>query len=160
MHRKSLKDAICPIARAVSEIGDFWTLLLVREAHKGAERFSEFEKRLGMAKNILSRRLKKMVEDGVLEAQPFSGSRGNLYCLTAKGRSLVVVLLALRQWGEANLYEEGEPMNQLVEKATGRPIGRIGLIDQEGRPLASQEVTTVLGVAAGGQAAPGLPSTR
>jgi len=140
MRRKTMKDATCPIARSLDEIGDWWTLLIVREAFRGAERFGHFEKRLGMAKNILSARLKKMIADGILEMRPDEDGAHHSYHLTAKGESLRLVLVALRQWGEDHLYQDGEQMTVLVDNAEGRPIGRLHLTDRDGRPLGNRDM--------------------
>ena len=147
MRRKTMKDAVCPIARSLDEIGDWWTLLIVREAFKGADRFGLFEKRLGLAKNILSARLKKMVADGILETRPAEDGAHHTYHLTAKGENLRLVLVALRQWGENHLFAEGEEMAVLVDKTHGHPIGRLQLSDREGRPLDNDDVQTVMGIA-------------
>src|SRR5438270_10437878 len=109
MKRKSLGTANCPIARTLDVIGDWWSLLIVRDAFLGKRRFSEFHKSLGLAKNILCARLQKLVSHGVLMTSPAAdGSAYQEYRLTDKGRGLYIVLVALRQWGESNLFEKGE----------------------------------------------------
>jgi streptomycin 3"-adenylyltransferase len=139
-----LRDAICPTARALDEIGDWWTLLIVRDAFNGARRFSEFQKGLGLAKNILAQRLRQLIESGIMELRPAAdGSAHSEYHLTDKGRRLRVVLVALRQWGEDNLFAAGEEMTTMIEKATGQPIGRLKLTALDGRPLAPEDVTTI-----------------
>jgi len=70
VRRTSLRDADCPIARSLDEIGDWWTLLIVRDAFRGARRFTEFQKSLGLAKNILAQRLRLLIENGVMELYP------------------------------------------------------------------------------------------
>lgn len=100
MKRKSLEDALCPVARTLDVIGDWWSLLIVRDAFDGMRRFSEFQKGLGMAKNILSSRLRTLVAHGILEIAPASdGSAYQEYILTDKGRALFPVIVGLRQWG-------------------------------------------------------------
>ncbi len=134
MRRTNLGRAPCPIARSLDEIGDWWTLLIVRDAFHGACRFGEFQRGLGLAKNILTGRLRKMVADGILEIRPAAdGGVYNEYHLTKKGLALRVILVALRQWGEDNLYADKEPMTVLVDKADGKPIGRLRLTAQDGR---------------------------
>jgi DNA-binding HxlR family transcriptional regulator len=141
MKRTSLSGAPCPVARSLDEIGDWWTLLIVREAFQGARRFSEFEKGLGLAKNVLSRRLRQLVASGILEMRPpADGGVRSEYHLTEKGRRLRLVLVAIRQWGEANLFAEGEEMMLMVEKATGQPIGRLQLTANDGRVLGLDDV--------------------
>ena len=121
MKRKSLKSAECPIARALDEIGDWWTLLIVGEAVQGVCRFNDFQRRIGIAKNILSVRLRRLVEDDILYVQRSSErtERGE-YHLTVKGRQLQIILLALWQWGAENLYDEGEPMSLMVDMIDGK----------------------------------------
>ena len=141
MKRKSLKGAECPIARALDEIGDWWTLLIVVEAVKGACRFGDFEKRIGIAKNILSSRLRRLVEEGVFQIQksPNRSRRGG-YHLTEKGRRLQTILVALWQWGAENLYDEGEAMSLLVDAVDGRPLRALELRAEDGRSLTSMEI--------------------
>jgi DNA-binding HxlR family transcriptional regulator len=139
-----LRDAVCPIARSLDEIGDWWTLLIIRDAFRGARRFTEFQKSLGLAKNILAQRLRQLIENGVIELRPAADSIAySEYHLTEKGRRLRLVLVALRQWGEDNLFAAHEEMTIMVEKATGKPIGRLKLIAPDGRPLAPEDVTTI-----------------
>jgi DNA-binding HxlR family transcriptional regulator len=136
MRRTSLHDADCPVARSLDEIGDWWTLLIVRDAFHGMKRFNEFQKSLGLAKNILSSRLRKMVADGILEMRPAAdGGAHQEYHLTDKGLRLRLVLVALRQWGEEHLFSRGEPMTVMVDKISGRPIGRLRLTSHDGRVL-------------------------
>src|SRR3954469_20383328 len=99
MKRKSLEKDACPVARSLEAVGDAWSVLVVREAFAGRRRFGEFEKSLGVAKNILTVRLKKLVALGVLEQVPATdGSPYHEYVLTGKGRGLFLVLVALGQW--------------------------------------------------------------
>jgi DNA-binding HxlR family transcriptional regulator len=136
MRRTNLARALCPIARSLDEIGDWWTLLIVRDAFHGARRFGEFQRGLGLARNVLSARLRKMVADGVLEMRPAAdGGAHSEYHLTEKGLGLRVILVALRQWGEDNLFEDGEPMTVLVDKADGEPLGRLRLTAGDGRVI-------------------------
>ena len=146
MRRTHFSDAACPAARALDEIGDWWTLLIVRDALHGARRFGEFQKGLGLAKNILASRLRKMVADRILEVRPATdGSAYNEYHLTQKGLRLRLVLIALRQWGEDHLFTPGEPMQVMVDKAAGRPIGRLRLTARDGRTLDPSEVIVKMG---------------
>lgn len=98
MRRKSLQGEACPIARSLDVIGDWWSLLIVRDAMLGLRRFGEFQKSLGLSKNILTQRLKSLVANGILDSVPASdGSAYRDYVLTRKGRDLSTVLIALRQ---------------------------------------------------------------
>jgi DNA-binding HxlR family transcriptional regulator len=101
MVRKLKARAACPVADALGVLGNRWTLLIVQEAFKGTRRFSEFQENLGLAKNILSVRLKSLVAHGVFETAPASdGSAYREYILTHKGNALLPALQALRQWGK------------------------------------------------------------
>ena len=106
MQRKNTRNPDCPLARSLDVMGDRWTLLIVREAGKGSERFAQFEKNLGIAANILSARLRKMELDGLIEARLCEDKARYLYRLSAKGRGLYDVLSALRRWGEEFLYQD------------------------------------------------------
>ena len=144
MKRTSLVTASCPIARTLDVIGDWWSLLIVRDAFLGKRRFSEFQKSLGLAKNILCVRLQKLVSHGVLTTGPASdGSAYQEYRLTEKGRSLYLVLVALRQWGESNLFEKGELDLLLVDRKTGQPVMPLELRSRDGRLLGPADLRTV-----------------
>jgi DNA-binding HxlR family transcriptional regulator len=101
MRRASFADANCSIARALEIIGDWWTPLIVRDAFLGVTRFKEFQQRLGIAPNVLTSRLDKLVAEGVLERRTYEEARDRGdYVLTAKGRALWPVMVTLRQWGD------------------------------------------------------------
>lgn len=125
-------------------IGDWWSLLIVRDAFLGKRRFGEFQKSLGLAKNILCARLQKLVSHGVLEMVPASdGSAYQEYALTEKGRSLYTVLVALRQWGESCLFQPGELDLVLVDRQSGQPVKPLELRSQDGRLLGSADLRTI-----------------
>jgi DNA-binding HxlR family transcriptional regulator len=150
MKRTCLKDANCPVARTLDVVGDWWTLLIVRDALKDARRFGEFQKSLGLAKNILSARLREMVAAKILEVRPAAdGSAHSEYHLTESGRQLHVVLVALRQWGEQNLFAAGESMMVMVDKDNEKPIRRLELTAHDGRGLARSDVIVKEGKASG-----------
>lgn len=130
----------CPVARALDAIGDRWSLLIVRDAFDGVQRFGDLQRNLGMARNILSDRLRKLVDAGVLQTQPASdGSAYQEYALTAKGLGLFPVVVALRQWGEDQLFSPGEAHSSLVEKASGRPAARMQPQTADGQVLAPDD---------------------
>lgn len=142
MRRKSFGNARCPVARSLDTIGDWWTLLLVRDALRGARRFSDFQQSLGLAKNVLSARLRKLVDDGIMRLEPSPSRPGrNEYHLTDKGRRLLVVILALRQWGEENLFQDGEEMSELIETETGASPQPLRVVAQDGRALAPEDMS-------------------
>ncbi|GAA1519951.1 helix-turn-helix domain-containing protein [Kribbella lupini] len=136
--RVTHEDAECPVARAVDVIGDRWSLLIVRDAFDGIRRFSEFQRNLGLAKNILSSRLRELVAHGILEIQPGAdGSAYHEYALTPKGRDLFVILVSLRQWGEDHLFDETEEHSVLLDTKSGKPLRKLQVTDQTGRVLDS-----------------------
>lgn len=144
--RKRLDDAACPVARAVDLVGDRWALLIVRDAFDGLRRFGDFQRSLGMARNILADRLRLLVEAGILESQPASdGSAYQEYVLTRRGERLFPVVVALRQWGEQQLFARGEPHSRLVERASGKPLAAMAPRAADGRVLAPRD-TAVLKV--------------
>ncbi|MDQ9947911.1 helix-turn-helix domain-containing protein [Acinetobacter sp. 12966] len=131
-----IKDEPCPVARCVNLIGDRWSLLIVRDAFDGMRRFGDFQRSLGVARNILSDRLRKLVDADVLEMQDASdGTAYKEYILTAKGESLFPVVVALRQWGEHNLFESGERHSLLIDKNTGQQIPFMVPVAADGKVL-------------------------
>ena len=121
--RKSMKTDTCPVARALDAIGERWCLLVVREAFDGARRFGDFQRRLGVARNILADRLRVLVEQGVLAVRPAAdGTAYQEYVLSAKGESLFPVIVALRQWGEQQLFGAGEAHSRLVDRRDGKAL--------------------------------------
>ena len=144
MKRKGLSASKCPIARTLDVIGDWWSLLIVRDIFLGRHRFGEFEKSLGLAKNILSARLQKLVAHDIITTAPASdGSAYQEYRLTDKGRGLYLVLVALRQWGESHLFETGEMERVLVDQKTGKPVKKLELRSQDGRLLGPADLRSV-----------------
>ncbi|ANH07534.1 helix-turn-helix domain-containing protein [Shinella sp. HZN7] len=142
--RVSLWDAGCPVARALDVIGDWWSLLIIRDAFDGVRRFSEFQAGLGIAKGMLATRLRDLTERGILETAPASdGSAYKEYVLTGKGRGLYLVIIALRQWGEDHLYRPDEPRSSLVDTETGAPVARLELRAENGRPLGWNDTQVV-----------------
>src|SRR5437667_12704554 len=142
MRHKSFKANACPVARSLDAIGEWWSLLIVRDALGGIRRFSDFQKSLGLAKNVLSTRLKKLVACGILEQVPASdGSAYREYALTPKGRELFPVIVALRQWGEQNFFTPGEPHSQLVDRRQGHRLRTLEVLSADGRRLDPDDTT-------------------
>jgi DNA-binding HxlR family transcriptional regulator len=138
--RTSFEGDACPIARSLEAIGDWWSLLIIREALFGVRRFGEFQSKLGMAKNILSARLRAMVDHGILESTPASdGSAYHEYVLTPKGHGLFPILVALRQWSEEFDDRPEEITTILVDRAKGRPVKKLQLHAEDGRLLTQPE---------------------
>jgi DNA-binding HxlR family transcriptional regulator len=138
--RVSLSGADCPVARALDVIGDWWSLLIIRDAFEGVRRFSDFQTGLGIAKGMLATRLRDLTERGVLETAPASdGSAYKEYILTERGRGLFLAIVALRQWGEDHLYRTGERHSVLIDRANGDAVARLKLQASDGRALAWNE---------------------
>lgn len=118
MRKATFADMHCSIAQTLEIIGEWWTLLVLRDAFLGIRRFDEFVERLGISRNVLTSRLDTLVNAGVLERRPYDEARGRYdYHLTDKGRALWPVLTALRQWGDEWVYGAGnEPL--LIEHRT------------------------------------------
>ena len=151
MKRTSLGRVECPVARALDEIGDWWSLLIIRDAFDGMRRFSEFQKSLGISKGILTARLKHLVAIGVLETAPIGDDGGyQEYVLTPKGRELFLVNVSLRQWGEDHCFDKSERHSLLVEKASGQRVQRLALRGRDGKEL--DDSTTVVRKLAGSAA--------
>lgn len=128
-------DPSCPVARAVDLVGDRWTLLIVRDAMDGATAFTEFRERLGIARNILTDRLGRLVESGILAKSPVpEDARRHTYRLTRAGEDLFTAVLALRQWGERHAFGDGEPHSALVD-GDGREVAELTPADRDGRPV-------------------------
>lgn len=134
--RVSLWNAGCPVARSLDAIGDWWSLLIIRDAFSGARRFGEFQIGLGISKGVLTTRLSELVRRGIFKTAPASdGTAYREYVLTAKGRGLFPIIVALRQWGEGYLYADGEDRSSLVERKTGAPIAQLVIQSTSGLPL-------------------------
>lgn len=145
MKRTRLENSSCPIARSLDVIGDWWSLLIVREALGGTRRFSEFQKHLGIAKNMLAGRLKMLVEEDILMLQPASdGSAWQEYVLTEKGRGLQTVLVALAQWADEYLLTPDEPTTVLVDNLTHQPLRKLVLQAADGRTLQPDDIRAKL----------------
>ena len=126
----------CPVARTLQTIGDRWSLLIIRDAFDGIRRFSEFQKSLGVAKNILASRLKALVEVGVFDVQPASdGSAYKEYVLTEKGREIFPVVVSMRQWGERFLFKPQETRSVLIDNESGQPLMPIDVRSSSGQKL-------------------------
>ncbi|PDO86925.1 winged helix-turn-helix transcriptional regulator [Kosakonia pseudosacchari] len=128
----------CPVARSVDLIGDRWALLIVRDAFDGARRFGDFQRGLGVARNILTDRLRKLVEAGIFATQPASdGTAYQEYVLTKRGESLFPVVVALRQWGEQHLFAPNEPHSVLIDSQSGEAIAPMQPQAADGRVLSA-----------------------
>jgi DNA-binding HxlR family transcriptional regulator len=120
MRNTSLSAMPCPAARALDVVGEWWTLLIIRDALRGARRFEEF-KRAGISDNILTARLKRLVDTGIFERSRYQQRPDrHEYLLTAKGRALGPVVAALRDWGST--WTEGPDQTKIVHSSCGHPV--------------------------------------
>ncbi|AWT54327.1 winged helix-turn-helix transcriptional regulator [Mycolicibacterium smegmatis] len=139
----------CPVGRTVSVIGDRWSLLIIRDVFDGVHRFGALQRSLGVAKNILTDRLRSLTAHGILELRAAAdGSAYSEYVLTDRGKELFHIVVALRQWGEDHLFAEDERHSELRERDTDRPVARLQLLDADGQPLNADDAY-VLKVGAG-----------
>jgi DNA-binding HxlR family transcriptional regulator len=139
--RHRFRNENCSVARTLEIVGDWWTLLVVREAFAGTRRFADFEANLDISKNILTKRLDHLVEHRVL-ARVDAGVHGHRYEyeLTPKGKDLVTILTALRQWGDRWVFGEGHEPLLVVDVRTGKPIPRLRLLGEDGKPLRAADI--------------------
>jgi DNA-binding HxlR family transcriptional regulator len=135
--------AECGISAALEVVGERWSFLILRGAFNGLRHFEEFQTNLGIARNILSNRLGRLVEHGILRRDPDPADRRKVtYRLTEKGRDLLPVLLSLRQWGER--WISGMPSNPvLVDRYTRKPIAPIVVQSADGRALSLRDMEWV-----------------
>jgi DNA-binding HxlR family transcriptional regulator len=119
MERKSFATMDCSVAQCLEVIGEWWSMLVVRDAFMGVTRFEDFQRRLGISRNILQQRLTRLVDEGVLARVPYSEHPPrHEYRLTDKGRDLWPVLTAMRQWGDHHAAPTGPPV-EVVHSACG-----------------------------------------
>jgi DNA-binding HxlR family transcriptional regulator len=117
----SWTDPDCPVARTLDLVGDRWSLLVIRDAMDGARSFTEFQRRTGIARNILTDRLRKLTAHGLLAQRTAPSGRRQEYVLTDAGRDLFPVIVTLRQWGERHAFAPGEAHSLLVDER-GTPV--------------------------------------
>jgi len=146
MYRKRFDGMDCSIARALDEVGEWWTLLIVRECTQGSRRFDEFQSGLGIARNVLTARLERLIEVDIVERFPIA-ERANTfgYRLTSKGADLYPVLVALMQWGDKWLRPNGKPPIRLVEHASGNPVEAVEVRTTGGPALTYRDVRFAAG---------------
>ena len=141
-------NSLCPIARALSVVGDRWTVLILRELFLGARRFEEFQVQTGMSSHLLSTRLKRLEADGVVSRRPYSERPvRHEYRLTDKGLDLYPLLLSLKSWGEkwSGLKDGAEPALVIVHRQCGHET-RLELRCPEcGEPFGPRDALVTLG---------------
>lgn len=146
MRRASFEEMSCSIARSLEVVGEWWTLLILRDAFFGVTRFEELQERLGIARNILAKRLETLVEHDVLERRCYDEARGRHdYVLTEKGKALWPVLVAIRQWGDEWVVGAGNEAVRLVHTSCGEHTTAVLTCDHCGEELRRGEVRPVAG---------------
>jgi DNA-binding HxlR family transcriptional regulator len=145
MQRKSFGNMKCPIARSLERVGEWWSILILRDAFHGLKRFDEFQENLGVAPGILARRLNALVESGLLERRRYSAHPPrDEYLLTERGRDFRPVLLALLAWGNRHFAPEGAAV-QLANRRTGAVVDPVLVDRATGEPIAGPEFIVVPG---------------
>jgi len=141
MRKASFADMHCSIAQTLELVGEWWTLLILRDSFLGIRRFDDFVERLGISRNILTNRLNTLVDAGILERHAYDEGRGRYdYVLTEKGRALWPVMTALRQWGDEWVYGPGEEPLKVVHKSCGHVSTAVFCCDQCGEKLDARAV--------------------
>jgi len=135
-------DPTCPVARTLDIVGDRWSLLIIRDAMDGARSFTDFQHRAGVARNILTNRLRRLVDRGILRRETAASGRRQVYVLTEVGRDLFTVVVSMRQWGERHMFAPDEARSVLVDES-GRPVAALRPVDEDGVGL-DVDSTTVL----------------
>jgi DNA-binding HxlR family transcriptional regulator len=149
MQHKSFENMVCPVARSLERVGEWWSMLIMRDALHGMRRFDEFEKSLGIAPNMLARRLNALVKAGLLERRRYSEHPPrHEYVRTACGRDFRPVLLALLARGNRHFAPEGASV-VLVDRRSGRVVDSILADPATGRPVDVPDYTLAPGPAAG-----------
>ncbi len=146
MTRHNIDSLNCSLANALNLIGEWWTILILREAIYGNRRFEDFQQQLGIARNILTDRLNKLCDRGIMERIPVKeGAKRHEYKITPMGRDLYPALIALTQWGDRWLHPpEGVPV-KFIERATGEEIADIAIFSSDGRSLNERDLAMVPG---------------
>lgn len=135
----------CSVAQCLEVVGDWWTMLIVRDAFLGVRRFDQLQSRLGISRNILHQRLSWLVEQGVLDKVPYSEHPPRFeYRLTPKGRDLWPVLNAMRQWGDKHAAPDGPPL-QIVHKRCGKVTEAVLTCARCGERIGPRDVQAVAG---------------
>jgi DNA-binding HxlR family transcriptional regulator len=136
MPKRSFATENCSLARTMELVGDSWSLLIVREALLGASRFDQFQACLGIARNVLTVRLRKLADNGIFESIPLAdGGKRLQYRLTDRGFELVTLIGAAMQWGDRNLFKPGRHPVRIVDQATGHEIPTLELRSSTGQAL-------------------------
>src|ERR1700761_6361735 len=139
MQRTSFRDMNCSVAQCLEVVGEWWSMLIVRDAFLGVRRFDDFQARLGISRNVLTQRLQHLVGSGVLDKVPYQDHPPrHEYRLTDKGRDLWPVLTAMRQWGDHPAAPNGPPL-QTVHSGCGSIAEAVAVCSECGEPLSGRD---------------------
>ncbi len=153
MRWNELANVPCSVARATSVVGERWTLLVLRDCFMGVRRFEDFERRLGIARPVLSQRLKKLVEEGVLNRVRYEERPARYeYRLTPKGRDLYPVLMGLTAWGDKYMAGEDGPPVVTRHKGCGHQVTPQIICPDCGEPVSANDMEAEPGPGAAGRA--------
>jgi DNA-binding HxlR family transcriptional regulator len=145
VERKSFAEIDCSVAQCLEVVGEWWSMLIIRDAFLGVSRFEEFQSRLGISRNILHLRLSSLVDAGVLIRVPYSAHPPrDDYKLTPKGRDLWPVLNAMRQWGDQYAAPDGPPIT-IVHRSCGEVTNPVLTCDRCGEKVVAQSVDAMAG---------------
>jgi len=141
MQRKVWAEVNCPMARAVDLIGEWGSLLIIRECFAGVRRFDDFQEKLQMSRNLLTTRLKKLVEGGILTMQPIAENAKRLeYVLTPMGKDLATTIVAMRQWGDRWLFAPNPHPADMVDMVDGTIVPMLEVRSAAGRLIQPFEI--------------------
>lgn len=142
MRKNRFSDAPCPVARSLDRVGEWWSILILRDAFQGLSRFDEFQQSLGISPTLLTRRLKDLVAHGILYKQRYQTRPVRYhYLLTERGTDFFPVMAALLQWGNDHLADDGISV-QLIDSRTGQPI-QVQLLSRDTQQPVPQHYITV-----------------
>jgi len=140
VERKSFSEMHCSVAQCLEVVGEWWSMLIVRDAFLGVTRFDQFQERLGISRNVLNQRLAHLVRAGVLERTSYNERPMRYdYRLTQSGRDLWPVLAAMRQWGDAHAAPDGPPL-VLIHRACGHVVDAVMSCSACGAPISARDV--------------------
>jgi DNA-binding HxlR family transcriptional regulator len=140
VERKSFADMHCSVAQCLEVVGEWWSMLVLRDAFLGVTRFDDFQQRLGISRNILIQRLNHLVEAGVLKKVPYSEHPPRYdYRLTDKGRDLWPIMTAMRQWGDRYAAPDGPPV-LITHKGCGELTEAVMVCSVCGEPMSARDV--------------------
>jgi DNA-binding HxlR family transcriptional regulator len=145
VERKSFSDMNCSVAQCLEVVGEWWSMLIMRDAFLGVTRFDQFQQRLGISRNVLNQRLSHLVDAGVLTKVPYSDHPLRYdYRLTDKGRDLWPVLTTMRQWGDKYAAPDGPPL-EVVHKGCGETSEAVLTCSACREPIGPRDVRAVPG---------------